>query len=203
MGRPRGAAAADTRERILHVARDVFTEVGYGAATFQEIATRAGLTRPAINHYFPGKKALYEELLERTGRFDVDPAIERARCGPNLIEQLSSFLTAMAHTNAEDRSATRFVVAAMLDAAQHPELRPAATALQSSTREFLTSILTEAVRRGELSTEADVASLVETLSTVLWGVGFYATFVGSDEQVLAVSDNLRKLLGNSLWKLAD
>jgi AcrR family transcriptional regulator len=58
-GRPPAAKADDTRKRILHAARQVFSERGYEGATFQAIALHADLTRPAINHYFSSKRALY------------------------------------------------------------------------------------------------------------------------------------------------
>ena len=45
-GRPPAAKAAETRKRILRAAREVFSERGYDAATFQAIAIRADLTRP-------------------------------------------------------------------------------------------------------------------------------------------------------------
>src|SRR5262245_45562436 len=58
-GRPPRSDGADTRQEILRVARLVFSELGYERTTFQEIATRAGLTRPAVNHYFRDKAELY------------------------------------------------------------------------------------------------------------------------------------------------
>ena len=42
----------------MRAAREVFSELGYDAATFQAIAIRADLTRPAINHYFASKRVL-------------------------------------------------------------------------------------------------------------------------------------------------
>ena len=63
-GRPPAAKAAETRKRILRAAREVFSERGYDGATFQAIAVRADLTRPAINHYFANKRVLYWQVLE-------------------------------------------------------------------------------------------------------------------------------------------
>ena len=56
-------SAADTRARILRAARAVFSEMGYDAATFQAIADRADLTRPAINHYFSRERRALREVL--------------------------------------------------------------------------------------------------------------------------------------------
>src|ERR1700694_2323766 len=65
-GPPPAANAADTRERIVRAAREVFSELSYDAATFQAIAIRADLTRPAINHYFSSKRVLYREVGAQT-----------------------------------------------------------------------------------------------------------------------------------------
>lgn len=73
-GRPPAAKADETRKRILHAARQVFSERGYDGATFQEIAVRADLTRPAINHYFANKRVLYQEVVEQTHELVMWPA---------------------------------------------------------------------------------------------------------------------------------
>jgi TetR/AcrR family transcriptional regulator, repressor for uid operon len=77
-GRPPAAKAAETRKRILRAAREVFSERGYDAATFQAIAIRADLTRPAINHYFSNKRALYREVAKETNAVVVAASIQRA-----------------------------------------------------------------------------------------------------------------------------
>jgi len=54
----------ETRERILKAARETFAEKGYGATSLDEIAQALGLTKGAIYHHFPSKRALLEALLE-------------------------------------------------------------------------------------------------------------------------------------------
>jgi AcrR family transcriptional regulator len=51
---------ARTRRRLLDGARSVFVRRGFGAATLDEIAEAAGLTRGALHYNFPGGK---DELL--------------------------------------------------------------------------------------------------------------------------------------------
>ena len=62
-------------------------------------------------------------------------------------------------------------------------------------------MLTDAVERGELATEADIAGLVQMLSALLWGIGFYTAFVGAPEQAATVTSDLRLLLANRLWQI--
>jgi AcrR family transcriptional regulator len=51
------------RAQLLHVALDVFAESGYHAASMDEIADRAGVSKPVLYQHFPGKLDLYLALL--------------------------------------------------------------------------------------------------------------------------------------------
>ncbi len=54
---------AGTRERILEVALELFTEQGYDATSLREIAERLGVTKAALYYHFPSKDAIARELL--------------------------------------------------------------------------------------------------------------------------------------------
>ncbi|MBN6054966.1 helix-turn-helix transcriptional regulator [Nonomuraea sp. RK-328] len=51
------------RSKVLEAARKEFAERGFGGATIDGIAERAGLTRGAVYSNFPGKRALYFTVL--------------------------------------------------------------------------------------------------------------------------------------------
>lgn len=52
------------RAQLLDVALEVFVEQGYHAASMDEIAVRAGVSKPVLYQHFPGKLDLYLALLE-------------------------------------------------------------------------------------------------------------------------------------------
>ena len=52
------------RRQLLGAARDVFVAQGYHAAAMDEIAERAGVSKPVLYQHFPGKLELYLALLE-------------------------------------------------------------------------------------------------------------------------------------------
>lgn len=54
----------ENRERILQCALDLFYARGYDAVGVQEIADRAGITKPTLYYYFGNKIGLLKELLE-------------------------------------------------------------------------------------------------------------------------------------------
>lgn len=181
-------------------ARGAFSELGYDATTFQAVASRANLTRPAINHYFASKQLLYRAVLEDTEKV-VELAVEQAQTESTLVGQLTWFTLSLAQLDEDDRMSAGFVISAMLDSQRHPELRPLVGDVQAATRRFLTGALTDAVDRGELTTAADVPTLSEMLLAVLWGVGFYVAFVGDRKESAAVIANVHALLAHQLWQL--
>ncbi|MDY6997165.1 MAG: helix-turn-helix domain-containing protein [Actinomycetota bacterium] len=202
-GRPPAAKAAETRERIVRAAREVFSELGYDAATFQAIAVRADLTRPAINHYFASKRILWAEVVRQTDAAVVSTGIERAREQTTLINRLSAFLSAATQADAQDRAAAAFLVTSVLETQRHPELASDEHDPLKNSRAFVGWAVNDAISCGELSTDTDVHHLVEMLVAIVWGMGFYAGFVGDRSELDTVVHKLELLLANKLWNLSE
>ena len=78
-------AAAGSRERtkqanraaILDAARDVFGEMGYGAASVRDIIRRTDLAAGTFYNYFPDKESVFRALLDAF----AERARERVRAG--------------------------------------------------------------------------------------------------------------------------
>ena len=52
------------RKQLLAAAQDVFVAHGYHAAAMDDIALRAGVSKPVLYQHFPGKLELYLALLD-------------------------------------------------------------------------------------------------------------------------------------------
>jgi AcrR family transcriptional regulator len=72
MTAPRGSAA-QTRERIIAAARDLFAQRGIDAVSVRDIAAAAGVSHPLVHHYFGTKTQILDEIV--THEVDVLRAI--------------------------------------------------------------------------------------------------------------------------------
>jgi AcrR family transcriptional regulator len=66
--RPRGTRLPRParRRQLLNAAQEVFVSQGYHAAAMDEIAERAGVSKPVLYQHFPGKLDLYLALLDES-----------------------------------------------------------------------------------------------------------------------------------------
>jgi AcrR family transcriptional regulator len=62
-------AGASTRERILDVALDLFTDQGFDGTSMREIAERLNITKPAIYYHFASKDEILMALHMRLHEF--------------------------------------------------------------------------------------------------------------------------------------
>src|SRR4051812_13864279 len=60
----RAEARGTARERLLDAAVQVFTERGYRAASLEDIAAAAGVTKGAVYWNFQGKQDLFFALID-------------------------------------------------------------------------------------------------------------------------------------------
>ena len=65
----------ERRQQLLTAAQEVFVASGYHAAVMDDIATRAGVSKPVLYQHFPGKLDLYLALLDAS----ADSLVEAIR----------------------------------------------------------------------------------------------------------------------------
>jgi AcrR family transcriptional regulator len=53
------------REQLLEVGRSVFAERAYDGASIEEIAAKAGVSKPVVYEHFGGKEGLYAVVVDR------------------------------------------------------------------------------------------------------------------------------------------
>ncbi len=65
MGRGKRLSAAERRGQLVEIGRRVFAEKGFEAASVEEIAERARVSKPIVYEHFSGKEGLYAVVVDR------------------------------------------------------------------------------------------------------------------------------------------
>jgi AcrR family transcriptional regulator len=145
--------AHDTRRRLLDIARGVYAERGYEAATNKEIADLAHMTTAALYYHFPSKRDLYlavhEDARERVyARFE-----EVLDTTATFADQLITVLMATHELNEEDPTLAQFLAAARTDMRRRADLLPALQDRSSYRAQFFDRIIEAGIRTGEIRPE--------------------------------------------------
>ena len=60
--------AAERREQLVDISRRIFAERGFDGTSIEEIAARAGVSKPVVYEHFGGKEGLYAVVVDREVR---------------------------------------------------------------------------------------------------------------------------------------
>ncbi|MCD0447795.1 TetR/AcrR family transcriptional regulator [Actinocorallia sp. API 0066] len=58
-------SASERREQLLGVGRELFAERGFDGTSVEEIAAKAGVSKPVVYEHFGGKEGLYAVVVDR------------------------------------------------------------------------------------------------------------------------------------------
>lgn len=86
MSKPKTKIQERNSAAILDAALEVFSQQGFRGATLDEIADRAGLSKPNLLYYFASKEAVHTALLSRLLDTWLDPLRAMNPAGDPLTE---------------------------------------------------------------------------------------------------------------------
>lgn len=88
--------ADQRREQLVGVARTLFAHKGYEATSIEEIADRAGVSKPVVYQHFGGKAGIYQVVVDREVRYLTDSITRSFEAGhPRQVAEgaADAFLT--------------------------------------------------------------------------------------------------------------
>lgn len=198
LGRPKDGVSAETRARLLAVARDEFARSGFDGTTNKAIADRTGITTGAIYHYYVSKAELYIAVYDEVQRivfcaFEVAIAPHRS-----LIARFSAALDAAVTLDREDPSITSFVMGVGGEARRNPELRALLAPLRTANGAVMHRLVRDAVDRGELAPHVDPRALEDLLNAVLAGLARFSNNTRDPERHARAVDVLKQFLAGDV-----
>ncbi|WP_437678948.1 TetR family transcriptional regulator [Sorangium sp. So ce131] len=149
--------AAATREQILDAALLVFGRKGYSAATLQDVAAEAGLTRGAVYWHFKGKVELYTALLaERFARANREVFAEALSPRYSPLEAIERLLARSLEVLEEDEGYRAVLSLTLFKTELTPELEAGFQQKIAAVR-GLVDVVVDLVRKGIKAGQIDRA----------------------------------------------
>lgn len=172
-----------TRRKILDAAIDVFSEVGYAAASWGTIIERTGMTKGALYHHFDSKESLASAIIEegsetlllafRNMAGPSSPALENIIHGTFVVAQVS-------RSDKMARAAEQLTVALS-------GFNDAAARVFTS---WLTVMATEARKagnEGDIREELDPELVAESIVGAAFGIRLLADATSGDDLMRRLS----------------
>jgi TetR/AcrR family transcriptional regulator, acrAB operon repressor len=154
--------AAVTRATLLKTALSVFSAKGYAAATLDDVAKAAKVTRGAIYWHFKSKADLYNTLVQEFSARGAAVVQQAVAEGGTLIEILRRVFVRQCALIEEDKEARAVMELALFKTGLEPELQPgrkkqleASTALVAG----LSDAMQQGIAQGRLRNDLDPADM--------------------------------------------
>ena len=129
------------RRQLLGAAQEVFVAQGYHAAAMDDIADRAGVSKPVLYQHFPGKLDLYLALLEEHADAMVDAVRVALAATTDNKQRVAATIEAYFRFVDEDGGAFRLVFES--DLTNQPEVRERVEGTTLACAELISQVIRE------------------------------------------------------------
>ncbi len=166
--RPRGGRLPrqERRVQLLESALEVFVAQGYHAAAMDDIAERAGVSKPVLYQHFPGKLDLYLALLDASCDQIVDNCRLALESTHDNKQRVAAAIDAFYEYVAGDTGAFRLVFES--DLTSEPAVREQVDRVTSECATMIASVIHEDTGLTDEESRLLAVSLVGMAQVSAW-----------------------------------
>lgn len=141
--RPRGGRLPrrERRAQLLDSALEVFVAQGYHAAAMDDIAERAGVSKPVLYQHFPGKLDLYLALLDASCDTVIDDCRRALESTQDNQQRVEAAISAFYSYVAGDTGAFRLVFES--DLTSEPAVRAQVDRVTNECADLIAEVITD------------------------------------------------------------
>lgn len=187
--------SADTKERLIRAALEVFSRDGYDAATTKKIAASAGVNESLIQRYFQGKLGLLFKLMEDFHHRYRN--IELEAPAPTIESEVKNFFALRLKFGKEAQAYHKLIsVRAIVDPAVRKEILEYSKS-QSSDLELRMKAFQSS---GKMRKDIEVSTFCRSLESIVMGWLFFTDVmeVATPERFKPIVEMTARLLAESV-----
>ncbi|MBW3086625.1 HTH-type transcriptional regulator BetI [Austwickia sp. TVS 96-490-7B] len=129
------------RAMLLQAAQEVFVSAGYHAAAMDEIAERAGVSKPVLYQHFPGKMELYLALLDDANEQLMATVLSALQSASTNVDRVAATMDAYFGFVARERTPYRLVFES--DLVNDPAVRDRLETVENAIAEAIAPLMQE------------------------------------------------------------
>jgi AcrR family transcriptional regulator len=190
----RSEQTEQNRERLLAAARRIFVAKGFDAATLDQIAEEAGLSKGAVYSQFESKADVFLTLLERriSERAERQRKLAEALRG---LEDLDQLFAAVARISSAEPAWTLLVIEFRVVAARDRKLNRRYAALHRRAIEGVADVLRIVYERSGIESPAPLETVAAQLLALGNGVALEEAVTNTPPAAAEIQRLFRALLG--------
>lgn len=192
---------AESRKKILAIARRLFAQQGFDGCNVSDIAREAGMSQGNIYWYFPSKEAVLKAVLEESLESFRALLAESAAQPGTAFERLDFFLTRYIAAGNEQGGAEAIIIIASLAVQSGPARLPGAgfdaPTAESEFEQALAALFAQAQAEGALRPVAEPRILAKFFFSFLHGLVFTYRNEAMTLPADVIHDAVLRLLGHN------
>jgi AcrR family transcriptional regulator len=157
-GRPTRLPRSARRKQLLAAAQQIFVAQGYHAAAMDDIAERAGVSKPVLYQHFPGKLELYLALLDQSCDQIITGAARALESTEDNKQRVTATMHAFYDYVADDEGAFRLVFES--DLTNEPAVRARVDRVTSECAKLIAHVISDDTGLPEEQSQLLAVSLV-------------------------------------------
>lgn len=166
----RAQSQAQTRERLVVTARELFLRDGYHATSLERVAEAAGYSKGAVYSNFRNKDELCLAAIDAIYAAEV-AAVDSALRGADTMEAQLTSIAGWADRVLGDQGLTTLLIEFGLQARRDPEIRAQLTERGSGMRAAISAAVAEQGHRFALSPRLSADDLATAALSLALGLG--------------------------------
>jgi len=166
----REQSRANTRERLLVAAREVFARAGFHGASVEEIASEAGFSTGALYSNFDGKEDLFLVLMQREIEEHASEIAAAVRARSSMAERAAGGARQWMTMIEREPDALLLFMEFWAYGVRDAQVRPKVAARFAQMRAVLTQLIAEGARELDLELTIPAEQLAVVIDALADGI---------------------------------
>jgi TetR/AcrR family transcriptional regulator, cholesterol catabolism regulator len=164
--RPLTENAQVKQRQVVEAAAGLFAERSFSGVSMEDVAEAAGLAKPTLYHYFPGKAQILHQIHLQFIFPLLETARERARSGVTAGEELRAIIQDVLFLSAEKAGYLRTFNEHLRDL--EPEAYLEVSGHRDEYRDIVEAAIRRGVENGEFKVEDPRIAALALLGALVW-----------------------------------